>query len=60
MWPHLTAKLQKKTDLLDDNNNDRDEVEVEAPPTDLLVILSEESLSLEEERCASGRVLKQD
>ena len=35
-------------------------MEVEAPPTDLLVMFLEESLSLEEERCASGQVLKQD
>jgi len=34
-----------------------DEVEMEAPPTDLPVILTEESLTLEKERCATGGVL---
>ena len=34
-----------------------DEVDVEAPPTDLPTILTEEALSLEKERCVNGGVL---
>mmetsp|Transcript_14203 Transcript_14203/g.25873 ORF Transcript_14203/g.25873 Transcript_14203/m.25873 type:complete len:97 (-) Transcript_14203:140-430(-) len=37
-----------------------DEVEMEAPPTDLPVIVTEENLSMEKERCASGGLLKPD
>ena len=34
-----------------------DEVELEAPPTDLPVILTEETASMEKERCANGGIL---
>jgi len=34
-----------------------DEIEMEAPPTDLPVILTEENASMEKERCANGGVL---